>query len=119
MPKYPQTKTDWAPRGDTFQCAQCGKATSAPFTITAKGLVDKGKTGGGGQHSPADLVQLSLWHLPELDVRRAIELPLSEGRFSLGVANVVCCSADCLKSYLEAAVNELVRRAAKTLPGKE
>ena len=115
MPKYPQTESDFAPKGDTFQCAHCGKATSmhAHFTITASGFVDKAKTGGGRLDSPTDLAQLSLWYVPDLDLRRAIELPLSEGR-SCGLANVICCSADCLKSYLEAAVDELVRRGAKT-----
>jgi hypothetical protein len=114
MPKYPQTDSDWMPKGDTFECAHCGKAASVHtcFSITAQGFVDKGKKIGGRLPARADLVRLSLWHQPVFDLRRAIELPLSEGRV-LGLANVVCCSAECLKSYLEAAVDELVRRGAK------
>jgi hypothetical protein len=109
MTKYPQTESGLKPKGNRCQCVHCGKLASPPwFTITAKVRNDDGRP-----HLPADLVQLSLCHVPILDLRQGVELPLSEGRL-LGVANVVCCSADCLKRYFEAAVDELVRRGAKT-----
>ena len=115
MPKYPHTDFDLSPKGDEFQCAECGKrkSTNSVFSITASGLIDKGKTGGGRLHSPADLVKLSFWHEADQDLRQAIELPLAEGGFIRGVASVVFCSADCLKNYLLASVDELVRRAGK------
>jgi hypothetical protein len=115
MPKYPQSQDDFALRGSEFSCAQCGKVTSthAYFAISALGLMDKGKTGAGRMHSPADVAKLSLWHVVDHESRKGHELLLSEGHFNGGVANVVFCSADCLKSYLLASVDELVSRSAK------
>ena len=114
MPKYPQNESDFAPKGGSFQCAHCGKPTVTHFAIAASRHLDKGKTADGHPLSPGDLARLYLWYDPHLDLRRAVELPLSERRFSLGGASILCCSADCLKRYLEEAVDELVRRGAKT-----
>src|SRR5262249_32929453 len=115
MPKYPQTDFGLSRNGDEFVCAQCGKrkSTNSLFSIAASGLIDKGKTGGGRLHSPADVVKLSLWHEADQDLRQAIELPLAQGGLIRGVASVVFCSADCMKNYLLASVEELVRRAGK------
>jgi hypothetical protein len=116
MPKYPQTDFDLSPKGDEFLCAQCGKrkSTNSIFSITASGLIDKGKTGDGRLQSPADVVKLSLWHEVDQDLRQAIELPLAQGGLITGVASVLFCSADCLKNYMLGSVDELVRRAGKT-----
>ena len=94
-----------------FRCAQCGKLTRTHFTITSSGLMDKGKAGFGRTYSPADVAKLSFWHVVDPEAREAHELRLSEGEFCGGVANVIFCSANCMKEYLLASVDELVNRS--------
>jgi hypothetical protein len=108
-PKPPVGERDLASKSPEFTCFQCGKTTSgdAYFTITASGYMDKGKTGNGRLYSSADLVKLSLWHIADYETRRTHELKLSEGE----IANVACCSAECLKNFLSASVDKLVSRS--------
>jgi hypothetical protein len=112
QPEHPQTESDLTHERDGFQCAACGKRTSGNsyFTITARGLVDKGKTGAGRLYSAADLVKLSLWHVIDSSVGLAYEELLAEGKFTGGQANVVFCTTECIKSYLTKSMDKLLAR---------
>jgi hypothetical protein len=114
MPNYPQSQAD-SFNGSTFRCANCEKVVpfNTHFTITALGLMDKGKAGYGRTYLPSDVAELSLWHVMDREARKVVELKLSEGRFNGGAASVFFCSADCMKNYLVTAVDELVARSAK------
>jgi len=106
-PKPPEGQRALASKICEFTCSQCGKTTigNVFFTITASGYMNKGKTGSGRGYSSADWVKLSLWHIADYEKRRSPELKLSAGE----TANVACCSAACLKDFLGAAVDKLVR----------
>ena len=108
-PKPTEAEEILAPKSPGLTCSQCGKTTSADswFAITACGYIDKGKTESGRLYSSADLVKLSIWHVADNQTRRARELKLSEGE----TANVTCCSAECLKNFLAASVDKLVRQS--------
>ena len=108
MAKHPQTESEMA--SDEFQCAECGKRTSGNsyFTITARGLVDKGKTGSGRLYSGADLTTLSIWHVTDFESRQGHEQRLCEGEW---LASLFFCSADCMRNYLLKSIDELVKRA--------
>jgi hypothetical protein len=110
-PQPPQDDRQVTPKTPEFPCAQCGKITprDSYFTITASGFVDQGKTGAGRIYSSADLVELSLWHVADYATQRTYESRLAKG----GIANVACCSAECLKNYLCAAVDKLVTRSTQ------
>ena len=110
-PKPPMAEGQVISKSPEFTCCQCGKLASGDtyFTITATGYVDKGKTGNGRLYESADLVKLSLWHIADYETRRTHELKLSEG----GIANVACCSAECLKNYICASIDKLASRTTQ------